>query len=128
MSPKKEETKKDAVASLEELEKTVALRPKKAKPAPGEEKPARAEAAAAREAAPAAPKAKAKAAPAAAPIKVRLVKSGICTPKDQKLTLLGLGLRRLNQEVVRPDTPSIRGMLHKVRHLVEVSAAKQERP
>ena len=56
------------------------------------------------------------------------IRSGICTPKDQKLTLLGLGLRRLNQEVVRPDTPSIRGMLHKVRHLVEVSEAKQERP
>jgi large subunit ribosomal protein L30 len=129
MSPKKEETKKDPVASLEELEKTVALRPKKAKPAAGEEKPVRAEASpAAREAAPAAPKAKAKPEPAAAPIKVRLVKSGICTPKDQKLTLLGLGLRRLNQEVVRPDTPSIRGMLHKVRHLVEVSEAKQERP
>ncbi|HKB69758.1 MAG TPA: 50S ribosomal protein L30 [Thermoanaerobaculia bacterium] len=57
-------------------------------------------------------------------MKVRLVKSGICTPKDQKATLQGLGLRRMNQEVVRPDTPSIRGMLHKVRHLVEVSAAK----
>jgi large subunit ribosomal protein L30 len=125
MSPKKEETKKDPVASLEELEKTVALRPKKAKPAGAEDaRPARAEAKpAAREAAPAAAKAKASPAPAA-PIKVRLVKSGICTPKDQKLTLLGLGLRRLNQEVVRPDTPSIRGMLHKVRHLVEVSAAK----
>ncbi len=125
MSPKKEETKKDPVASLEELEKTVALRPKKAKPAAGEEKPGRADAApAVREAA---PKAKAKPAPAAPPIKVRLVKSGICTPRDQKLTLLGLGLRRINQEVVRPDTPSIRGMLHKVRHLVEVSADKQER-
>jgi large subunit ribosomal protein L30 len=55
---------------------------------------------------------------------VRLVRSGICAPRDQKATLFGLGLRRLNQEVVRPDTPSLRGMLHKVRHLVEVSAAK----
>ena len=123
MSPKNEETKKDPVASLEELEKTVALRTKKAKPADAASpaKPARAEAPAA--AAAAAPRPKAKPA-AEAPLKVRLVRSGICTPKDQKATLLGLGLRRLNQEVVRPDTPSIRGMIHKVRHLVEVSAAK----
>ena len=85
-------------------------------------KPARAEAPAA--AAAPAPRPKAKPAAETAPLKVRLVKSGICTPKDQKATLLGLGLRRLNQEVVRPDTPSIRGMIHKVRHLVEVSAEK----
>ncbi len=108
MSPKKEDAKKDPVASLEELEKTVSLRTKKVRPA---EAPApRAEAKpAAREAAPAVAKAKAKRPATAPPIKVRLVKSGICTPKDQRLTLLGLGLRRLNQEVVRPDTPSIRG-------------------
>lgn len=123
MSPKNEDTKKDPVASLEELEKTVALRTKKAKPvdAAPPAKPARAEAPAA--AAAAAPRPKARPA-AEAPLKVRLVRSGICTPKDQKATLLGLGLRRLNQEVVRPDTPSIRGMIHKVRHLVEVSAKK----
>jgi large subunit ribosomal protein L30 len=123
MSPKKEETKKDPVASLEELEKTVALRPKKTKPvdAPAAAKPARTETPAA--AAAPAPRPKAKP-PAESPLRVRLVRSGICTPKDQKATLLGLGLRRLNQEVVRPDTPSIRGMIHKVRHLVEVSAAK----
>jgi large subunit ribosomal protein L30 len=46
--------------------------------------------------------------------------SGICTPKDQKATLRGLGLRRLGERVVREDTPSIRGMVHKVRHLVEI--------
>ena len=126
MSPKKEDTKKDAVASLEELEKTVALRPKKSKTDAVEAAKAAPRAAAkpaAAESAPA-PKPKAKPAAAPAPLKVRLVKSGICTPKDQKATLQGLGLRRMNQEVVRPDTPSIRGMLHKVRHLVEVSAAK----
>lgn len=125
MSPKKEDVKKDPAASLEELEKTVALRPKKAKSA---ESAAEAATGARREAAaPAAVSAPSpKAKPAAEPTKitVRLVKSGICTPKDQKATLLGLGLRRINQEVVRPDTPSMRGMLHKVRHLVEVTAAK----
>jgi len=58
--------------------------------------------------------------PAAGTLRLRLARSGICTPKDQKDTLKGLGLRRLNQSVVRPDAPAIRGMVHKVRHLVEV--------
>ena len=120
MSPKKEDSKKDPVASLEELEKTVAIRPRKARPA-AEAAPAAAKAAPAPAAA---PRPKAKPVPAAAPVRVRLVRSGICAPRDQKATLQGLGLRRLNQEVVRSDTPSLRGMLHKVRHLVEVSATK----
>lgn len=53
-------------------------------------------------------------------VKVRLVRSGICTPKDQKATLRGLGFRRLGDEVVREDGPALRGMIRKVRHLVEV--------
>jgi large subunit ribosomal protein L30 len=57
-------------------------------------------------------------------ITLHLVKSGICTPKDQKATLRGLGLRRLGQRVVRADTPAVRGMVHKVRHLVEVENEK----
>ena len=62
------------------------------------------------------------AAKAAAPkqIRIRHVKSGICAPVDQKQTLSGLGLRRIRQEVVRPDTPAVRGQIHKVRHLVEI--------
>jgi large subunit ribosomal protein L30 len=52
---------------------------------------------------------------------VRQVRSGICTPKDQKATLRGLGFRRLGQRVVREDSPAIRGMIRKVRHLVEVT-------
>ena len=62
------------------------------------------------------------AAKAAAPkhIRIRQIKSGICTPVDQKQTLFGLGLRRIRQEVVRLDTPAIRGQVHKVRHLVEI--------
>jgi large subunit ribosomal protein L30 len=51
---------------------------------------------------------------------LHLVRSGICTPRDQKATLRGLGLRRLGQRVVRPDVPAIRGMVRKVRHLVEI--------
>ncbi len=53
-------------------------------------------------------------------VRIRQVKSGICAPVDQKQTLFGLGLRRIRQEVVRPDTPALRGQIHKVRHLVEI--------
>jgi len=53
-------------------------------------------------------------------IRIKQVHSGIGFPKKQKLVIAGLGLRRLQQVVERPDTPSIRGMIHKVRHLVEV--------
>ena len=119
MASKKDETKKDPVASLEEIEKAVGLdktRPKKAKAAAAPAAPA---SPAAR--APAAPGSRAKA--ASGEVRIRLVRSGICTPRDQKETLFGLGLRRIRQEVVRSDTPSLRGMLHKVRHLVEVSPA-----
>ncbi|MFI5181757.1 MAG: 50S ribosomal protein L30 [Thermoanaerobaculia bacterium] len=53
-------------------------------------------------------------------LRIRQVRSGICAPVDQKQTLKGLGLRRIRQEVVRPDTPGIRGLIQKVRHLVEI--------
>lgn len=52
---------------------------------------------------------------------ITLVRSGICTPKDQKATLTGLGFGRLGGRVVREDTPAVRGMIRKVRHLVEVT-------
>jgi large subunit ribosomal protein L30 len=52
---------------------------------------------------------------------ITLVKSGICTPKDQKATLTGLGFGRLGGRVVREDTPAVRGMIRKVRHLLEVT-------
>lgn len=56
--------------------------------------------------------------------KIRQVKSGIGYPKDQNATLRGLGFRRMNQTVELEDTPSVRGMVNKVRHLVvEVEAA-----
>lgn len=53
-------------------------------------------------------------------LRLRLVRSGICAPKDQKATLWGLGFRRVGQEIVRSDDPAVRGMIHKVRHLVEI--------
>lgn len=47
-------------------------------------------------------------------------KSVIGYPKDQRRTITALGLRRLNRTVEHEDTPAIRGMIFKVRHLVEV--------
>ncbi len=51
-------------------------------------------------------------------VQIKLVKSGIGTPKDQRATLRGLGLTRLNQVRQLQDTPMVRGMIFKVRHLV----------
>lgn len=48
-------------------------------------------------------------------------KSAIGYRQDQRRTIAGLGLRKLHQTVVHDDTPSIRGMVNLVRHLVEVS-------
>ena len=50
-------------------------------------------------------------------------KSAIGFPKDQKDTIAGLGLRRLHQAVEQEDTPTIKGMINKVQHLVEVKSA-----
>ena len=56
-------------------------------------------------------------------ISVRWVKSQIGFDKRQRATLRGLGFRRLNQRVQLQDTPAIRGMIFKVRHLVVVEEA-----
>lgn len=45
--------------------------------------------------------------------------SGIGKPERQRATLRGLGLTRMNREKILEDTPAVRGMLAKVRHLVE---------
>ncbi|MDQ6965304.1 MAG: 50S ribosomal protein L30 [Mariprofundaceae bacterium] len=55
-------------------------------------------------------------------IRVRQVKSGIGYAKDQKATLVGLGLRRMNQVVELEDTPAVRGMINKINHLVRIEA------
>ena len=54
-----------------------------------------------------------------ATIKVKQIKSRINAPKDQKRTLLALGLHKIGQVVEVEDTPSTRGMVRKVFHLVE---------
>jgi large subunit ribosomal protein L30 len=53
-------------------------------------------------------------------VKVKWVKSFIGSTDDMRATIRGLGLRRMHQVVERQDTPETRGMIHKVRHLVEV--------
>lgn len=57
-----------------------------------------------------------------AKLRVTWIKSGIGQKEDQKRTLRALGLRRLNQSVVHSDTAPIRGMIGKVKHLVNVEA------
>ena len=54
-------------------------------------------------------------------LRVTLVKSTIGFNRTQAETVTGLGLRRLNHSVELPDTPEMRGMIHKVRHLVTVT-------
>jgi large subunit ribosomal protein L30 len=53
-------------------------------------------------------------------IKVTLVKSLIGTKEDHRATVRGLGLRKLNSSALLEDTPSVRGMIHKVQYLVKV--------
>ena len=53
-------------------------------------------------------------------LRIKWVRRFIGCPQDMRQTIRGLGFRRMNQEVERPDTPAIRGMIEKVRHLVEV--------
>ncbi len=53
-------------------------------------------------------------------IRVRQFKSASGHPSDQQKTIRALGIHRLHQVVEHNDTPQIRGMIFKVRHLVEV--------
>jgi large subunit ribosomal protein L30 len=61
-----------------------------------------------------------KGAKSAGTVKIKWVVSFISCTDDMRATIRGLGLRRLQQVVERQDTPETRGMIHKVRHLVEV--------
>jgi large subunit ribosomal protein L30 len=55
-----------------------------------------------------------------AKLRVTQRRSVIDRPRDQKATIRALGLHRMNESVVKDDRPEIRGMIEKVRHLVEV--------
>jgi len=53
-------------------------------------------------------------------LKIRWKKSGIGRIEKQKKIIQALGFRRLNQTLILPDRPEIRGMVNRVSHLVEV--------
>jgi large subunit ribosomal protein L30 len=59
-------------------------------------------------------------------LRITYTKSMIGYSRDQKETLFSLGLRKLNRSVLKPDNPSVRGMLFKVRHLVTVEEVEGE--
>lgn len=58
-------------------------------------------------------------------LSVTLERSSIGHPRDQKATVRSLGLHRMHQTIVINDNESIRGMLHKVRHLVRVEPVEE---
>jgi large subunit ribosomal protein L30 len=53
-------------------------------------------------------------------LKIKWVRSFIGCARGMRATIRGLGFRRMNQVVERPDSPAIRGMIAKVHHLVEI--------
>jgi large subunit ribosomal protein L30 len=56
-------------------------------------------------------------------IHLRQVRSEIGFARDQRATLRGLGLRKLNSRSAVQDTPAVRGMINKVKHLIVVEEA-----
>jgi large subunit ribosomal protein L30 len=61
-----------------------------------------------------------------AKLKITLRRSPIGSKQNQKDTVRSLGLKKLQQSVVQEDSPVIRGMIHKVRHLVEVQSLSED--
>ena len=53
-------------------------------------------------------------------IRIKLVKSVICTPEKHKKIVRALGLKKMNRVVERPDTPAFRGMVKKIPHLLAI--------
>lgn len=111
-----EEKKKEKEISANDPDKTASLKPRGAAGATAAADPAPSK----KSSPPAAAKAAAPKQKSSGTLRIRQTKSGICAPVDQKQTLFGLGLRRIRQEVVRLDTPALRGQVHKVRHLVAI--------
>lgn len=60
--------------------------------------------------------------------KLRIIwkKSAIGYAKEQKMTIRALGFRSLNQAIIQEDSPAVRGMINKVRHLVHVEEVAEE--
>ena len=60
-----------------------------------------------------------------AQLKITWTKSYIGKPRSQRRVVQALGLRRLHHSVVRVDTPTIRGMVNKVQHLLSVEILEE---
>lgn len=58
-------------------------------------------------------------------VRVTQIRSPIGRPKNQRATLVGLGLDKLNRTRILEDTPSVRGMIEKVKHLVRVENGRE---
>ena len=61
-------------------------------------------------------------------LKITLTRSPIGYAGDQRATAEALGLRKLHHSVLQQDTPAVRGMLHKIRHLVTVEEVEEGSP
>jgi large subunit ribosomal protein L30 len=59
-------------------------------------------------------------------LKVTLVRSMICRPEKHRKILKGIGLTKMNRTVILENTPSIRGMIQKVSHLVKAEESTDE--
>jgi large subunit ribosomal protein L30 len=57
-------------------------------------------------------------------LKITLKRSVIGRPEKQRRIVRALGLRKINHQVIHEDTPEIRGMIHKISHMLEVSGKK----
>ncbi len=56
-------------------------------------------------------------------LKITLLRSPIGTPKSHRILLRALGLRRIRHTVTRPDTPQVKGLIHKLAYMVGVEKA-----
>jgi large subunit ribosomal protein L30 len=59
-------------------------------------------------------------------IRIKQVRSGVREPERTRRTLRGIGLRHHQDEIVRPNSATIRGQLKRVRHLVEVTPVEEK--
>jgi large subunit ribosomal protein L30 len=57
-------------------------------------------------------------------VTIKQIRSAIRRPQDQTQTLIGLGLNKLGRVRTLEDTPSVRGMINKVAHLIEIVETK----
>jgi large subunit ribosomal protein L30 len=58
-------------------------------------------------------------------LKITLVRSTIGYEKSQGATAVALGLKKRGSSVVQPDNPQVRGMIFKIKHLLEVSETEE---